>query len=270
VRPFLAAAARLFELHVYTMGARRYAAEMVKLLDPDGSLGLNGTDRVIAKEDSTMRHMKNLDVVIGSEDTTLIIDDTVAVWPHHAGRVLVPRRYHFFDLLKSPAAPSGPLLGAAEDEWIDSGQLESILTALRRIHAHFFDRLDRREAGPQRGPGGALDVRDSYNAVRRQVLHGKRLLFSHVIPLNEQSHPERHFAWRLAQELGATLTTSTTDSVTHVVAGRAGTDKVKWAASHPHVHAVSLDWLVTCGYLWTHVDESCYQVGPVAAAKPPS
>eukprot|EP00965_Chrysotila_dentata_P094587 3127440-Pleurochrysis_carterae.AAC.1 len=67
VRAFLKGLSSMYELHVYTMGAKRYAAEMVKLLDPDGRLGLRGTDRVIGKEDSTAKHLKSLDVVIGKE-----------------------------------------------------------------------------------------------------------------------------------------------------------------------------------------------------------
>lgn len=42
LRPFcyqmLEEASKLFDMHVYTMGERAYALEMVKLLDPDGSL----------------------------------------------------------------------------------------------------------------------------------------------------------------------------------------------------------------------------------------
>jgi hypothetical protein len=67
VYEFLAAASELYELYVYTMGAKAYAAEMVRLLDPAGTLGLSQSDRVIGKEDSTASHTKDLDVILGSE-----------------------------------------------------------------------------------------------------------------------------------------------------------------------------------------------------------
>ena len=50
---------------------------------------------MIGKEDAD-RHHKDLDVVLGSERTAIIIDDTPAVWPQQAAQILVPRRYHFF------------------------------------------------------------------------------------------------------------------------------------------------------------------------------
>ena len=108
-RAFLRGVAELYELHVYTMGQRRYAAQMVvlpggahshllftppftpsvhryatqmvSLLDPEGELGLAGADRVIAKEDSTATHVKDLDVVLGPEQMALIVDDSADVWP---------------------------------------------------------------------------------------------------------------------------------------------------------------------------------------------
>jgi RNA polymerase II C-terminal domain phosphatase-like 3/4 len=68
---FLRATVGQFELYVYTMGARKYAAAVVEVLDPDGNLGLRGKDRVIASEDSTSRRLKGLDVVLGAEETTV-------------------------------------------------------------------------------------------------------------------------------------------------------------------------------------------------------
>lgn len=41
--------------------------------------------------------------------------------------------------------------------------------------------------------------------------------------------------------------------MTHVVAGSEGTDKVNWARKHG-IHAVSLEWLVACGYMWREAD----------------
>jgi hypothetical protein len=104
--------------------------------------------------------------------------------------------------------------------------------------------------------------------VRAQVLRGKTLVFSHVIPLEEQRTPEAHAAWRLATELGASIQTQVGSRVTHIVAGSDGTDKVRWARSHG-VHAVSIDWLASCGYLWRVVDEAKLPIdGKVAKAGP--
>ena len=98
-RAFLAKCSEKYELAVYTHGDRAYAAAMARLLDPTGEL-FGG--RVISQGDSTRAHHKSLDVVLGSDLTTLILDDTRAVWPQHEGNLLLVDRYIFF-----PHAPGG-------------------------------------------------------------------------------------------------------------------------------------------------------------------
>lgn len=90
---FLADAARLFDLAVYTMGDRCYAEAMAALLDPDARL-FQG--RVISATDSTARSVKDLDVVLGNDRSVLILDDTAAVWPRHRANLMVVPRYVFF------------------------------------------------------------------------------------------------------------------------------------------------------------------------------
>ena len=78
VREFLKRSQENFDLHVFTMGDKNYAAEMARLLDPTGAL-FNG--RVASSSDAadgTM--MKDLDVLLGSEDMMVILDDTLGVW----------------------------------------------------------------------------------------------------------------------------------------------------------------------------------------------
>ena len=91
------------------------------------------------------------------------------------------------------------------------------------------------------------------------MLRDAHLVFSHVIPLDQQKKPEAHAAWRLAAELGATVETQLSAKVSHVVAGSDGTDKVRWARAHG-VHTVSVDWLASCGYEWRVADEASMRV----------
>ena len=274
VHEFLKAASERYELYVYTMGAKAYAKEMVNLLDPTGSLGLSGnSDRVIGKEDSTESHTKDLDVILGSERTTLIVDDSPAVWPRFKAQLLVPRRYHFFpsSSSKDGSLPEGfqPPLITEDDEPAEDGQLHAILTALINIHTHYFAGLDGAAASASLDASQPPHVSDSVRAIRRQVLKGKTLVFSHVIPLDQQKTPEKSAEYRLATELGATMTNTLGSKVTHVVAGSDGTDKVRWARSHK-VHAVSIDWLASCSYLWRVVDEAGKPIEKVASGKGPA
>lgn len=63
-------------MYVYTMGERIYALAMARLLDPTGQLF---GDRIISQTDSTKRHTKDLDVVLGAESAVVILDDTEGV-----------------------------------------------------------------------------------------------------------------------------------------------------------------------------------------------
>lgn len=184
------------------------------------------------------------------------MDDSSAVWPQHASQLLVPRRYHYFDSSASRDAALGKaprgLLSLGTDEPADlaarGSQLGALLGALQRIHADYFDAIDRA------AHGSTLHVRASVASVRRGVLCGIRLLFTRVIPTGEK-RPDRHFAWRLATEMGAAVASTADADVTHVVAGARGTDKAVWAAKHGR-WVVSLDWLMACGYSWSRLDEA--------------
>lgn len=76
VRTFLEEANNMFEMYIYTMGERSYALQMASLLDPEKVYFRSG---VIAKDDSTQKHQKGLDVVLGQESAVLILDDTESV-----------------------------------------------------------------------------------------------------------------------------------------------------------------------------------------------
>lgn len=76
VRTFLEEASNMFEMYIYTMGERSYALQMASLLDPEKVYFRSG---VISKDDSTQKHQKGLDVVLGQENAVLILDDTESV-----------------------------------------------------------------------------------------------------------------------------------------------------------------------------------------------
>ena len=48
------------------------------------------------QRDSTKRHVKSLDVVLGADTSVLILDDTEGVWPAHAANLIQVDRYIFF------------------------------------------------------------------------------------------------------------------------------------------------------------------------------
>jgi RNA polymerase II C-terminal domain phosphatase-like 3/4 len=72
VRTFLKEASEMFEMYIYTMGDRQYSLEMARLLDPQG---VYFKDKVISRDDGTQKNVKDLDLVLGAENSILILDD---------------------------------------------------------------------------------------------------------------------------------------------------------------------------------------------------
>jgi RNA polymerase II C-terminal domain phosphatase-like 3/4 len=174
-RALLAAAAPLCEVLIYTMGDRGYAVEMARLLDPEGSLLRPG--RLIAAQDCTQSGLKDLDVVLGSAEAVLILDDTPGVWRRHAANVIVAERYHYFPCsVRGHGGEGGAAwLPRGEDESEEDGTMAALLRLIRRVHAAFFD--DTGAGGSADAP--PQDVRPLLGAMRAAVLHGCVIVFSH-------------------------------------------------------------------------------------------
>ncbi|MCH86878.1 RNA polymerase II C-terminal domain phosphatase-like 4-like [Trifolium medium] len=62
----------MFEMYIYTMGDRPYAIQMAKLLDPQEEYF---KDKIISRDDGTKKDKKDLDIVLGTENAILILDD---------------------------------------------------------------------------------------------------------------------------------------------------------------------------------------------------
>jgi RNA polymerase II C-terminal domain phosphatase-like 3/4 len=48
----------------------------------------DGSSAAVMQADSTHKHVKDLDVVLGSDTAAVIVDDTPAVWGHRQRNVL--------------------------------------------------------------------------------------------------------------------------------------------------------------------------------------
>ncbi|KAK4365430.1 hypothetical protein RND71_016788 [Anisodus tanguticus] len=153
----------LFEMYIYTMGSHNYALEMEKLLDPGG---VYFPSRVIAQGDSTQRHQKDLDVVIGKDSAVLILDDTEALSHLHEDliafgisiAVIHPMqdimlwfgastkriRYHFFaSSCRHFGSENKSLSEVRSDENEMEGALSSVLSVLKKIHERGQNLYDR-------------------------------------------------------------------------------------------------------------------------------
>ncbi|VVB16346.1 unnamed protein product [Arabis nemorensis] len=162
VHSFLKEASEMFELYIYTMGDGRYAQQMAKLLDPKREYF---GDRIISRDDSTVKDQKSLDVVLGQESSVLILDDSEHVWPNHKDNLIVIERYHFFaSSCKDFEHKYQSLSQLKSDESEPDGTLATVLRVLKQTHRLFF------EDGVEETSG--KDVRSILKQVRKEILKG--------------------------------------------------------------------------------------------------
>ncbi|KAK9076227.1 hypothetical protein SSX86_004560 [Deinandra increscens subsp. villosa] len=250
---FLEKASKLYELHLYTMGNKRYATEMAKVLDPKGVL-FNG--RVISRGDDGDNvdgdpKSKDLEGVLGMESAVVIIDDSIRVWPHNKLNLIVVERYIYFPCSRRQFGLPGPsLLEIDHDERPEDGTLASSLAVIQKIHQIFFMEKSLDEA----------DTRNILASEQRKILGGCRIVFSRVIPVGEAS-PHLHPLWQTAEQFGAVCTNQIDEQVTHVVANSLGTDKVNWALAtgRPVVHP---GWVEASALLYRRANEHDFAVKP--------
>jgi len=274
LRSFLAAAHERYELVVYTHGDRAYAHAMARLLDPSGTL-FGG--RVISQADSTVGHVKSLDVVLGQPDATLILDDTAGVWPAHAANLIQVERYIYFPACagRFETGRAG-LLVEGRDEDAGRGTLAAVGRVLAAVHDRVFSNdvgggagggADGAGAGasdprrPRLAPKPSDDVRVHLAAERAAVLAGTVLVLSGCAPL--RADPAASPVGRAAASLGARIDTAVVaGTTTHVVAALDGTAKAA-AGRAAGASVVGPDWVFSALFLWRRADEAAFPPPPL-------
>lgn len=93
--------------------------------------------------------------------------------------------------------------------------------------------------------------------VRAEVLEGCKVVFSRVFPTKFQA--ENHQLWKMVEQLGGTCSTELDQSVTHVVATDAGTEKSRWALKEKKF-LVHPRWIEASNYFWKRQMEENFTV----------
>ncbi|KAM7298391.1 RNA polymerase II subunit A C-terminal domain phosphatase [Ixodes scapularis] len=137
--------------------------------------------------------------------------------------------------------------------------LEEILRTIHEAYYALHDQMGSSRA--DRIP----DLKHVVPYVRRKVLKGSHLVFSGVVPTNQE--PEKSRAWQTARALGARVSSDLCPGVTHLVAARPGTAKVNRARRTRQLHVVSPAWLWCCAERWEHVHEALFPLEAEAPAE---
>lgn len=257
VRTFLQEASKMFEMYVYTMGERPYALEIAKILDPNRSYF---DTRVISQADSTKRHLKGLDVVLGAESIVVILDDTEFVWQNHRENLILMERYHYFaSSCRQFGLSARSLSETKKDESESEGALLTILNVLKRAHQMFFDPDLEMDMARR-------DVRQVLKDIRGEILQGCKIVFSRVFPSKVNASDQA--IWKMAEQLGAVCATEVDASVTHVVSTDKTTEKARWALRNEKL-LVNPHWIEAANYLWRRQREEDFQIATSLKIPPP-
>jgi RNA polymerase II subunit A-like phosphatase len=161
----------------------------------------------------------------------------------------------------------------------DDEELIHLERSLTNVHTAFFKEWDKRRLAGKGGRVGALsgkrkpplpnseeeeapndlslvpDVKKVMPSMKARVLSGVTLVFSGVLPLGTDIQNADISTW--AKTFGATVTDKVTRDVTHVIAARAGTAKVKIAVKRG-IKVVGTDWLTDSMQRWRKLEEKPY------------
>lgn len=143
-----------------------------------------------------------------------------------------------------------------EDEDDHLVHLEEILA---RVHSDYYARYDRYLRGetPE-----VPDIRKIVPELKSRVLADVAIIFSGLHPTNfpvEKTREHYH-----ATALGArilpqlVLDPDAPDRATHLIAARAGTEKVRQAQACGRLHVVNPNWLWSCLERWDRVEEQLF------------
>ncbi|XP_013882498.1 RNA polymerase II subunit A C-terminal domain phosphatase isoform X2 [Austrofundulus limnaeus] len=130
---------------------------------------------------------------------------------------------------------------------------------LERIHTEYFARYEtylRKETSEM------PDIRRIVPELKSKTLEGTTLMFSGLYPTNYPKERTREYyhAKALGAKIGKNLILNLQDPnrTTHLIAARAGTEKVRQAQGCKLLHVVNPDWLWSCLERWERVEEKLY------------
>ncbi len=271
LRDFLRRANDLFELHIFTHGAKEYGLRIASVLDASGEMfaaqeGI-GEKRITTLDDAYGEE-ERLKKVRGNEykrlerlfpvsrQHVLVLDDN-NVWGD-CPNVLRVVPFIFFNprlpkelvgefvLDAEPPPPPLPLSLLYYPEAARETHLQELMHVLERVHELFFQDTTK-------------DVATLFGAVRREILRGCKIVLSGVYAASTPL--ERKWLVMLIADYGGEYCENLQAGVTHVVAAQQGTGKVKEALA-VGVTVVHVDWLIESIRHFRRMDEAHYSMLP--------
>ena len=206
-------------------------------------------------------------------EMAVIVDDREDVWANAESsqeppdNLLLLRPYHwkpFLGFADVNNAAGADLSQTNQEEVKGEGvvdldeaddQLLWTRDILNRLHDRFYGNSS----------GTVKTCPQHLRTMRQEVLEGSNLALSGLVPLqwqNREAKKPRPPFIRYAEQLGAQLHETVVPELTHVVAARDGSDKIKLARCIPGCFVVKASWLMDSLWSLTRRDEMEYLLGP--------
>ncbi|XP_060721947.1 RNA polymerase II subunit A C-terminal domain phosphatase isoform X1 [Tachysurus vachellii] len=146
-----------------------------------------------------------------------------------------------------------------EEDMDQDDHLIYLQEILLRIHNEYYSRYDAYLRGDC---SDTPDIRKIIPELKSSSLAGTNIVFSGLYPTNYpmERTRESYHAKALGAKISKSLVLSAKDPdlTTHLIAARAGTEKVRQAQACKHVHVVNPDWLWGCLERWERVEEQLF------------
>jgi FCP1-like phosphatase family protein len=126
---FLERVSRLYEIHIYTMGVRRYAEKICEYLDNDKRLF---GDRIVSRCENMERIEKRIDRISSLSSNVVILDDRGDIWNYSRNLILI-RPFWFYNVSDINFRDDG-----RKREKTDECELFGIYRILKRVHRKYF------------------------------------------------------------------------------------------------------------------------------------
>ena len=145
----------------------------------------------------------------------------------------------------------------------DDTTLQQLGEILSSVYSEFYKKVDRggtsprvrdiieevssqfRSYSPWLVTMSIFSNRWSHMIIIFRLFKGLTFAYTRVIPQGQSV--ETHYQGLKAKYYGASVTSAMNEAVTHLIAGEAGTDKIKEAlARYPGLYIVRLEWIDAC------------------------
>ncbi|XP_074939965.1 RNA polymerase II subunit A C-terminal domain phosphatase isoform X2 [Phalacrocorax aristotelis] len=146
-----------------------------------------------------------------------------------------------------------------EDDTDDDDHLIYLEEILVRVHTDYYTKYDKYL---KKEIEEIPDIRKIVPELKSKVLADVTIIFSGLYPTNFpiEKTREHYHATALGAKIVKNLVLSADDpdKVTHLIAARTGTEKVRQAQDCKDLHVVNPDWLWSCLERWDKVEEQLF------------